>query len=66
MQAIQASRHKRKIIPAKHPNSSIRDLWNAMAGSGSGSEGNQSVTGHGQPVTGTGIQSRAQGTGFEP
>ena len=40
------------IIPPKHPNSSIRYLWDAMAGSGSGSEGNQSQS------QGTGNQSQ--------
>ena len=36
-----------KIIPAKHPNSSIRDLWDAMA----------------QHMSITKIQSQAEGTG---
>ena len=63
-----------KTIPAKHPDSSIRDLWDAMAqhmsitkiqsqAQGTGNQSQAQGTGKQSQAQGTGNQSQAQGTG---
>ena len=64
----------KQIIPAKHPNSSIRDFWDAMAqhmsittiqsqAEGTGNQSQAQGTGNQSQAQGTGKQSQAQGTG---